>query len=85
MIPLGMNRSWLRNQGAYDAANLKSVVDDDASVRQLADMLIPSLGYHSGRARSRVPAKLVDSEPLLGVVGTVLERSVSGGENRDDD
>jgi len=44
-----MNRSWL-DQGAHDAANpekrLVATVDDDASVRQLAGMLIPSLGYH---------------------------------------
>jgi hypothetical protein len=33
----------------------------------------------------RVPAKPVDNEALLGVATTVLERSVSGGENRDDD
>src|SRR4030095_12187616 len=149
-----MNRSWLRNQGAHDAANaeerLVAIVDDDASVRQLAGRLIPSLGYRaekfgsaeeflasgqttktaclvwhgrmppygrpgtavssggqrpadpqscssppgparrrsdgdSGRARSRVPAKLVDNDSLLGIATTVLERSVSGGENRDDD
>jgi hypothetical protein len=33
----------------------------------------------------RVPARPVDNEALLGVATTVLERSVSGGANRDDD